>query len=216
MSPAQAEVCFRDDRGANPINTQIRFEAALFNASSGGVVWEVRNPAGHAGAGTIDATGLYQAPPKGGLPSGLTDVVVATSGEDPLRKAYAWVTVLGQGPAPQPEPRIEIWPQTVYLYYPQNQTGDDRNEFIDDSNKMQVFRAAIRNSAISGVQWLVDNVLVPNTEPSSLFLYRVTGSGSTKVVVVTARIAAQPAVKDQAKVIQINYTWPKMKPVSAL
>src|SRR5580765_6977137 len=89
--PAQAEVHFRDDRGVNPINTQIRFEAVVYNGQSAAVHWEVLAPSGLAGAGTIDITGRYLAPPKDGLPSGLTDLVVATSVENPLRKAFAWV-----------------------------------------------------------------------------------------------------------------------------
>lgn len=214
--PPRAEVNFRDEHGANPINTMIRFEATLFNATHGGVTWEVRNPAGNAGAGSIDASGLYRAPAKGTLQSGLTDVVIVTANEDPLRKAYAWVTLVGKGPAPEPQPIIEIWPKSIYLYYPGNQTVDDRNEFIDASNTMQMFRATIRNSAETQVEWRVDNVIQANGSPSSLFHYKVTGSGSTKVVVVSCRIQAQPAVHDDSKVILINYRWPKMKPPDQL
>ena len=36
------------------------------------------------------------------LPSGPTEVVVATAREDPLRQAFAWVTLVGDGPAPTP------------------------------------------------------------------------------------------------------------------
>jgi hypothetical protein len=215
--PPRVEVCFRDDRGVNPINAQVRFEATLYNAATGAVTWEVHSLTGGPGAGSIDASGRYLAPDKGALPSGHTDVVVATPGDDPLRKAYAWVTLVGKGPAPVPKPRIEISPKRVYLYYPQNQLADDRNEFIDDSNKMQLFRAYLfDDGGGSEVEWLVDNVAKPNPLPSSLFLYEVTGFGSTKVVVVTARIQAQPSVKDEAKVVQINYTWPKMRPVAQL
>jgi len=214
--PPRAEVNFRDEHGANPINTMVRFEATVYNATHGGVTWEARDLAGNPGAGSIDASGLYRAPVKGTLQSGLTDVVVATANEDPLRKAYAWVTLVGKGPAPVPQPVIEIWPKSVSLYYPWNQTADDRNEFIDASNKMQMFRATIRNSAETQVEWRVNNVIQANGSPSSLFHYEVTGSGSTKVVVVTCRIQAQPAVRDNAKVIVINYRWPKMNPPSQL
>lgn len=216
--PPRAEVNFRDEHGANPINTMVRFEATLYNATHGGVAWEVRNLAGNAGAGSIDASGLYQAPVKGTLQSGLTDVVVATANEDPLRKAYAWVTLVGKGPAPAPQPLIEIWPKSVYLYYPDNRPfSDDRNEFIDVSNTMQMFRATIRNSAETQVEWRVNGAPQVNGSPSSLFRYEVTGSGSTKVVVVTCSIIqVQPAVHDDAKVIVINYSWPKMKDPSQL
>jgi hypothetical protein len=205
--PSQAEVWFRDDRAVNPVNTQIRFEAAVYNGRSEGVRWQVLNPSGLAGAGAIDETGLYLAPVKGALQSGHTDVVVATSIENPLRKAFAWVTLLGVGPAAQPIAEIAVRPRSVYLYYPQNGAAGDRNEFIDVSNTMQMFRASLRNSS-AAVEWLVNGVVTANPGPSNSFLYRVTGSGGTAVVVIGARLAGQPAVIDEAKVVQINYRWP--------
>ena len=215
--PARVEVNFRDEHGANPINTQARFEATVYNACKGGVDWEVHDLAGNPGAGSIDASGLYRAPLKGTLANGYTDVVVATSKEDPLRKAYAWVTLIGKGPAPVPDPRILVRPKSVYLYYPDDGgVANRQNELIDASNKMQMFRASVHDSATTEVEWLVDNVVQANPLPSDLFRYEVTGSGGTKVVKITARIKAQPAVKDEAKVIQINYVWPKMKPVNQL
>lgn len=205
--PPQIEVHFADDVGENPANTQARFEATVYNGRSNAVRWEVLDPAGHPGAGTIDATGRYLAPAKGGLPSGLTDVVVATSVEDPLRKAYAWVTLVGNGPAIAPAARIAVRPKTAYLYYPQNASSADKNEFIDVSNTMQVFRASVWN-ADEAVEWLVDGVLTANPAPSTLFRYQLTGSGSTGVVVITARVPAEPAVADHAKIVKINYRWP--------
>jgi hypothetical protein len=205
--PATVELSFADDLGANPINAQARFEAIVYNGRSAAVKWDVRDVNGNPGAGTIDATGRYLAPAKNALASGVTDIVVATSVEDPLRKAFAFVTLVGTGPAVAPAARIAIRPKTAYLYYPQNQTGADRNEFIDVSNKQQVFRASVWN-ANEAVEWLVDGVLTANPAPSTLFRYQVNGSGSTTVVVITARLAAQPAIADQAKVVQINYRWP--------
>ena len=88
----------------------------------------------------------------------------------------AWVTLIGDGPAPVPEPRIDISPKTVYLYYPQDRPASpDRNEFIDESNTMQVFRATLRDSLTSEVEWLVDGVLKVNAPPTALFKYDVTG-----------------------------------------
>ena len=205
--PAQAEACFRDDLGVNPSNTQIRFEAVVYNGRSAGVRWEVLAPSGLPGAGTIDATGLYRSPAKGALPSGTTDLVVATSIENPLRKAFAWVTLVGVGPAVQPAPRIIIRPKSAYLYYPQNASGADRNEFIDISNTMQMFRASVRNSS-AAVEWLVNGGVVANPAPSHLFRYVVNGAGATQTVVIGARLVGQPAVIDEAKVVQINYRWP--------
>jgi hypothetical protein len=215
--PARAEVTFRDERSVNPVNTQVRFEALLYNTTAG-VRWDVRDLAGNPGAGSIDVSGLYQAPPKGSLLSGWTDVVVAAAVEDPLRRAYAWVTLVGDGPAPAPPARITISPKTACLYFRANQELADRNEFIDVSNTMQVFRATLRDSPTSGIEWFVHDagtpqpiVPAPNPEPSSLFHYVVDkDKGSTKVVVVTARITAQPAVVDSAKVLVTNYRWPKI------
>jgi len=205
--PAQAEVYFRDDRGVNPINTQLRFESAVYNGQSAGVRWEVLSPSGVPGAGAIDPTGLYLAPPKGTVPSCTTDVVVVTSIENPLRKAFAWVTLVGVGPEVQPAPVIMIRPKSAYLYYPQNASGADRNEFIDVSNTMQMFRASVRNSSAS-VEWLVNGVVTANTFPLDEFLYQVHGAGGTTVVRIEARLAGQPGVADDAKVVQINYRWP--------
>ena len=205
--PAQTELHFRDDRGVNPIDAQIRFEAAVLNGRSAGVKWDVFDPAGHAGAGSIDATGRYLAPVKGGLSSGYTDVVVASAIDDPLRRAFAWVTLVGDGPAVKPDAQITIQPKRTSLYYPLNDTAADRNQFIDVSNTMQMFRTSVRHSSAS-VEWLVDGVLKANLAPSELFRYQVTGSGSTAVVVIAARLAGHPSVIDQAKVVQINYRWP--------
>jgi len=61
---------------------------------------------GGPGAGTIDAAGLYLAPDKGSLPFGLTDIVVATSTDDPFRKAFARVAIVGWDPNQSPPPRL--------------------------------------------------------------------------------------------------------------
>lgn len=200
--PARAELNFKDEKWVNPINTQIRFEATVYN-STAGVTWEILDLAGDPGAGAIDASGRYQAPVKGSLPSGVTDIVVATAIEDPLRKAFAWVTLLGEGPEPMPQPSIEVWPRWATLYYPQGH----HNAYIDDSNKMQLFRATLRHSATAEVEWLVDGALQGGlNEP--WFLYQASGAGGTKQVTVRGRIKSQPAVHDEARVILLNYNWP--------
>jgi len=212
--PPRAELYFQDERFVHPIDTQIRFESVVYNAGNPRVIWETRDLAGNPGLGAIDESGVYQAPPKGGLSSGYTEVIVATSYENPLRKAWAWVTLLGEGPEPAPQPRIAIWPRKSVLYYPGNTLTNHQNELIDESNKFQLFEAKLWNME-SPIDWLVDNVVQPgSTEP--WFLYKVTGSGSTKTVSVKARIQSLPAVLAEAKVIQINNLWPKMKNVSQL
>lgn len=200
--PARAQVYFADERWTDPINTQLRFEARVFNSRLG-VRWEVRDPAGNPGAGSIDATGLYRAPNKGTLESGTTGIIIATSIEDPLRKAYAWMTLVGVGPLPKPEPRVEIWPKRVTLYY---WSGDD-NTYMDASNKMQLFRAEVHHS-MSAVEWLVD--MAPPSPPvvGPWFDYAAPNTGSNTHVMVRGRLQAAPNVYDEAWVDILNYTWP--------
>jgi hypothetical protein len=203
VSPARAVLTFADERSANPADTRLRFEATTFNACNTAVRWEVLDANGGPGAGTIDHTGLYSAPDYAASLDGHTDVVLATLVEDPLRTAYAWVTLVGDGPWPAPQPTIALRPKTAYLYYP----GGHDNAYIDPSNTMQFFRAQIRDSAATNVEWRVDGV-VQAGETGELFLYRVTGSGAQKKVLVEARIAGMAAVRDTAQVMQINYDWP--------
>lgn len=201
VRPAEAELYFQDERWIDPIDIQIRFEAVVYNADTG-VIWEVLAPGGGPGAGTIDATGLYLAPNKGALASGTTDIVVATARADPLRKAYAFVTLVGLGPLPAPQPAIDIWPKSRTLYYA---TGAD-NSYIDDSNKMQLFQAFPRNSAGGGVTWRVDGAVQGGNDV--FFLYAAPNIGATAEHTVSAEIQGVPAVADAAKVIVLNYLWP--------
>ena len=202
LRPAHVEFAFRDEKWVNPVDTECCFEATVFN-SSGGVSWQVLNASGGPGAGTIDQRGLYRSPLKGSLPSGHTEVVVATANQDPLRKAFAWVTVLGDGPEPLPVPVIEISPKRAQLYY---QHGD-HNAYIDDSNKRQLFSATFLHTAPTNIDWLVNGVLqASGAEPT--FLYVAPDNGGTQMVQVRAQMTAQPVVHDDAKVIQLNYVWP--------
>lgn len=201
--PPRAEVNFRDERYANPATTQVRFEASVIN-SNNGVRWEVVDLAGNPGAGTIDAGGVYRAPDKGTLSNGATDIVVVSSREDPLRKAYAWVTLIGVGPEPPTAPTIQLWPKHAELYYPQGQ----HNAYIDKSNTQQLFQANLWNSATSEIEWLVNGVLQFNSAPFHQFRYEVVGSGGTKTVVIRARSKFQPSVYEEAKVLIMNYNWP--------
>ena len=201
--PPRAELTFSDERSANPADTRLRFEATAINAWSTAVRWAVLDPAGGPGAGSIDATGLYTAPAYAGGLDGHTDVVTATLVEDPLRTAYAWVTLTGEGPWPVPSPAIEVRPKTANVYYPQ---GHD-NAYIDASNTMQFFRAQLRDSPVQQVEWRVDGVLQAG-ETATVFLYRVFGAGALKKVTIEARVAGEPTAVDRAQVMQINYDWP--------
>lgn len=198
--PARAEVRFGDDWTADPATTQVRFEATVYNSSQG-YTWSVRSMDGSAGQGSIDASGLYSAPPKGGLSSGTTELVVATSREDPLRTSFAWVTLVGVGPRPAPTPEVEVLPRRLNLYYG---TGFN-NDMIDACNKRCEFQA-LAFGATGQVEWLVNGALQGVTGP--WFAYQAPSSGGTAVVTVTARLQSDHAVSGEAKVSLLNYDWP--------
>ncbi len=206
MSPPRAELYFGDERWTDLMDTQIRFEATVFNSDLG-VRWQVYDAAGGPGAGTIDATGLYQAPDKGSLTSGHTEVVVATSVEDPLRKAYAWITLIGLGPLPAPEPRIEIWPKRANLYY-HDPGSNIHNNYIDDSNKIQLFQAAIWNSSIQTVAWQVH---IGAGAIDANGLYRAPNSGADHQLVTVRGYIGATTVYDEARIVLLNYVWPGLQ-----
>lgn len=199
--PPQVELTFSDERWSNPINAQCRFEAELYNSREG-ALWAVYDLDGSPGQGSIGGDGLYSAPRKGALPSGFTEVVVASAREDPLRRAYAFVTLIGTGPEPAAQPSVDISPKRVNLYYP---VGAN-NDYMDDCNKMRLFKAAVHHSANTATEWLVDGVLQAGTSP--WLLYKLAGAGGTKVVTIRARLQSAPAIFDDALVLQLNYFWP--------
>ena len=198
--PPRMELYFRDEPWTDPLNTQLRFEATVLN-SGHGVRWEVYDAEGGPGAGSIDATGLYQAPDKGSLLNGHTDVIVASSVQDPLRKAYAWITLLGKGPLKPPAARIEIRPGRINLYY---RNGHD-NAYIDDSNKLQLFQAEIWNSAIQAVTWQVQSGAGSIAADG---LYTVPDTGSDHQVVVIRGYIGATGDFDEAQIVLLNYDWP--------
>jgi hypothetical protein len=198
--PAAAEVSFRDERFAQPLEAQVQFSAFVYNAPSNRVTWQVFDLQGGPGAGTIDAAGLYLAPDKGSLPFGLTDIVVATSTDDHFRKAFARVAIVGLGPEPKPAPTIEVYPHRSYLYYPSGYN----NDYIDGCNKMQLFRALVCHADPALVEWSISGAAV-HTGPEYLF----TSSGWPSAVRIDATVpATTPAVTDWATVTLLNYTWP--------
>jgi hypothetical protein len=208
--PARAEVYFRDERFVNPANTQVRFDSVVYNAPTGRVTWEVRNLAGGPGAGSIDSSGLYVAPLKGTHPHGLTDLVAATSVDDPFRKAYGLISLIGFGPAPVPLPTIEIFPKQAYIYF---STGH-HNAYIDTSNKEQRFRAFIRHLppvVAPDVKWFVGSDINPKPTgtPSIFFLLQSTDPDIVgRSTTVTAQLASNAEVTDTAIVYLLNYDWP--------
>lgn len=205
--PDKAEVYFRDERYSNPVNTQMRFDAVVYNARNNKVTWQVEGLNGMPAAGSIDETGLYQAPIKGGLYHGITERVVVSVVDDPLRSAYALVTLVGEGPAPAPEPRIDLLPSQANLYYKIRH----HNAYIDNSNKIQLFKATIRNNSSSQVNWYVNNTLVSGHTPWYLYQAPNEPNAATAVptiVKIRAEIAATPLVYDEAIVILDNYSWP--------
>jgi hypothetical protein len=197
--PASAEALFADEGYADPLNTQIRFQAAVYNGASG-VKWSVYSVTGGPGAGTIDSTGLYLAPVKGMLSSGHTEIVQARSEDDPLRAAYAWVTLTGRGPVAQPDPRIQIFPRHVNLYY---DSGHD-NSYMDPSNKRQIFRALVYNAGADETRWKVKGSITagPTLE------YVASSYGGTDKIEILAYLNGREDVNDMAYVHVLNYDWP--------
>jgi hypothetical protein len=206
--PPKAEVYFLDEQHIDPVNTQVRFDAVVYNTPSAAVRWEVIGIDGGAAAGAIDSSGLYMAPPKGSLPHATTDIVIASAADDPLRKAFAWVTLVGFGPEVEPQPKLEIYPQQTYLYYPEGM----HNSYIDPSNTMQVFRAMIHNSGAEELEWFVDEgggYGSPVGDLNPWYAYQVSGSGNNKKKVkIKARLKDDLNVMDEAIVYLINYFWP--------
>lgn len=200
--PENTEVYFADERYIDPINTQVRFDATVYNASNNSVTWQVSDITGGPGAGSIEPTGLYTAPPKGSIPHGYTDIVVATAKADPTRRAFAKVTLVGFGPEPALIPKLEIFPKVAYLYYRIYQ----HNNYIDTSNKMKQFTTIIKNTPYTNVSWSISGSMGTIDSDG---LYRVPDSGgSPSVAAVHAELAHDSSVKDSAKVILLNYNWP--------
>ncbi len=198
--PSSAEVYFRDERFCDPSNTQVRFQAGVYNAPDAAVLWEVHSIDGGPGQGQIDATGLYTAPDKNSLPSGHTEIITAIAKADPLRRAYALVTLLGRGPEPPPRPTLSLTPKRSYLYY-------GNSKYIDSSNKHLVFRALVENAA-PALNWNLSGpgALLPSG--GDLCRYSAPNNGSDGVsVVVTATLQSDNTVKDQAEVVLVNYSW---------
>jgi hypothetical protein len=133
---------------------------------------------------------------------------VANSREDPLRKAFAWVTLVGLGPRPAKAAEVAIFPRRINLYYRQGAN----NDMIDDCNKRCQFQAIAFNTGAQ-VEWLMN---VPPQPPDVFvlqgvgpwFLYQTPANGAAAVITVRARLQGNPAVFDEAKVSQLNYDWP--------
>jgi hypothetical protein len=197
--PPRAEVHFLDDWTANPADKQVRFEASVLNSDQG-VLWEVHQPDGSPGLGTIDVTGLYTPPAKSFTASGATELIVATAREDRLRKAFAWVTLVGTGPQPSAIPSIGIYPKNLNLYY----RSGASNQYMDASNKMRQFHAILYDGG-GTIDWFVNGTA---SGSGDWFLYQASGSGSGAVVTVRAQLAGQPSVFDEARIVELNYSWP--------
>ena len=201
--PENTEVYFADERYIDPINTQVRFDATVYNSpNNNSVNWQVTDISGGPGAGNIDPTGLYTAPPKGSITHGHTDIVIATAKADPTRRAYAKVTLVGFGPEALPLPKLEIYPKVAYLYY----RVDQHNNYIDTSNKLQQFTTIIQNTQNTNVSWSNSGDLITIDDDG---LYHAPDSGSSPtIVMVHSELTDDSSVNDDAKVILLNYNWP--------
>jgi hypothetical protein len=201
--PKNAEVNFRDERYCNPTNTQVRFYATVFNASGCVVDWRVYALDGTPGLGIVDASGEYTAPETGFLTSGYTEVVVATSKDDPMRSAAAYVSVVGFGPEPQPVATISLLPRRASIYYREFYN----NSFIDESNTMVMCEAIVHNST-TGIVWKIDNAAAPDATSSRFYCYKAPLSGSDKTVIISADLNGSLSASAQAIITVVNYKWP--------
>jgi len=209
VHPPSAEVYFADERYIDPINTQIRFTASVYNAINNNATWRVTNLDGGPGLGTIDHSGLYLAPQKGGIPLGHTELVIATAKSDPTRRAYAKVTLVGEGPEPEPVPKLEIYPQFAQLYY-QDGSGN-HNQYIDPSNKNQQYRSLLRNTTSSDITW--GHIGAGTIDNNGLYTAPGSGGGIPPTTVrITAQLTHDSSVKDEARIILLNYVWPGIAP----
>jgi hypothetical protein len=104
---------------------------------------------------------------------------------------------------PPPTPTILIQPQRVNLYY----RSDGNSAWIDASNQRQVFRALVQHST-ANLNWYVGSSAVPETEHGRLFHFVPAASGADTAIPIRAELVGDPAVKDEAKVVLVNYTWP--------
>lgn len=212
--PSSAEVYFRDEKFVDPVNTQVRFDATVYNSKTDRVDWQVYNFLGEPGYGEIDANGVYTAPNKGSIENGTTEIVVATSAQDSLRKAYAFITLIGFGPEKKPDAKVEIYPKTVNLYY------QDPVVYMDNSNTKQLFRVVVRNHANQNLHWSVlpdppgfSPFTVTEDADNAACLVQLNYSGANlNWIDVRAELADDSHVYDVAKIIPIKYYWPPVTP----
>jgi hypothetical protein len=213
--PGSAEVYFADEQYAAPEMGQARFDATVINAPTARVHWSVQSPLGGPGKGSIDETGLYVAPQKGGTKNGWTDVVVASPVDDPLRRAMAFVTLIGRDAEPVVK-RITISPRRCTLYYPRKNTDPpskpafDPNRYVDPSNSCRIFTAVLWH-ANEKVLWTATGVGSQTLDAGQPYFYPVTGSGGAKTVRVRAELVSAAAVFDEAIVSIIDYDWPNQQ-----
>jgi hypothetical protein len=200
------EVQFRDEAHAHPVNAQAQFGAVVYNAPTADVSWSVTAGDGGPAAGSIDDHGVYTAPDKGALPSGRTEIVVAAAKDDLMRRACARVVLVGRGPEPPPPPLLRVYPRTAHLYY----RSGHHNDHIDLSNKMQRFRAVVRDAGSEAVEW---SLVGSGAIDAGSGLYTAPDSGTAPATAtVRARLATDHAVTDEVKVVLLNYVWPGLIP----
>jgi hypothetical protein len=205
--PSRAEVYFADERNADPATSQVRFDAMVYNAPTSRVIWEVRDMSGNPGRGTVDNTGLYRAPSKGVLESGTTEVLCATAADDPLRKAFAYVTLVGKGPAVPPPPTILVVPRTAEIYFQGNINAQVHNQYMDPSKTVQRFEAIITNTQDQRVEWKFDGVVQSGHELPWIE-YKAPATGNKSIVQILATLKSNPSISGKSQVTVVNYIWP--------
>jgi hypothetical protein len=209
--PQRGTVYFNDEAFTGTVDRYKQFEAVLYNAPTRALKWEVLALDGGPGRGSIDGQGLYTAPSKGFLVSGHTELIAVSSVDDPVCRAYALVTIIGNGPQCPPAPEILISPHGGTLYYFTDSVSDSfHNSYIDYAKKSRVFRAQVWNAEPDDVVWLVDNAVPPYNHTGPHFWYRGVTNGSNDTVVIKAYLSGNPAVADTVMMRLLNYRWPPL------
>lgn len=211
--PSSGQVYFADERFVDPACTQLRFDATVFNATSGCVEWLISAEDGGSAAGTIDQHGLYRAPAFPSLPATdtlicFTEVITARSVEDPARMARAFVTVSGKGPLPPPVPAIRISPRRCTIYregYAQNR---ENNQFIDRANYQQSFIAE-RFYSSDPIVWKVNGAVqtLDMGADSRKFNFKATASLTPGIYRARAELSTNSAIYDEVEFLVTDYTW---------
>jgi hypothetical protein len=199
--PPHAEVHFRDERYCDPACTQMRFFTILHQSFRSSVNWRVIDEYGYPGKGSVDANGLYRAPDKGSLANGTTEFIVVSVKGYPFIQARATITLVGEGPEPKPVPKVTIFPKTVNLY--------KSDEYMDNSNSQQTFRADVFNTDSTSIIWKKNNTIISGAGNGMHYTYFFNDHDYIGVpILISAHLQQDTSVFASAVITPLHYSWP--------